>query len=257
MTNSDRSGQTRTTLAERDIDALLFTAEMYGVQLDQLAVILGVSVERARGIAARWRNLGLVESARLGPGPPWTWATRPGLGACGLRYTAVPPALSRLAHIRAVTAVRLALQATTAYRRAHAFWRGERRLRAGCRIGMRDHLPDGELHWPDEAPVSWAGECWAIEAELTRKTVTRTADIMRELLARTGDYGCPAAQAAEPGRPPRHARALYLCSPAALPTVARARDELGPLGTRIEIRDLPADAALPLAPRPRRHGSRP
>ncbi len=149
------------------MDALAFTAEMYGLQLDQLAAVLGVSVERARGVALRWRNLGLAESARLGPGPPWIWASRPGLGACGLRYTAVPPTLSRLAHIRAVTAVRLALQATTAYQRARAFWRSERRIRAGSRLGMRDHLPDGELHWPTEATLSWAGECWAIQAELT------------------------------------------------------------------------------------------
>ena len=70
MTSSDRQGQTLTALAGRDIDALVFTAEMYGVQLDQLAVVLGVSVERARGVASRWRNLGLAESARLGPGPP-------------------------------------------------------------------------------------------------------------------------------------------------------------------------------------------
>jgi hypothetical protein len=245
MTNSDRQGQTLPALAGCDIDALVFTAEMYGVQLDQLAAVLGVSAERARAVAARWRNLGLAESARLGPGPPWVWVTRPGLAACGLRYTAAPPALARLAHIRAVTAIRLALQATTAYQRARAFWRGERKLRTGGRIGLRDHLPDGELHWPDKAAVSWAGECWAIEAELTPKTVARTVEIMRELLFRTGDYACPAAQAAEPGRPPRHARALYLCSPAALATVARARDELGPLGARIEIRDLPATAALP------------
>ena len=72
---------------------------------------------------------------------------------------------------------------------------------------------------------------------------------MREVLARTGDYGCPGAQAAEPGQPPRHARALYLCAPAALPAVSQARDELGALGTRIEIRNLPASAALPLMPR--------
>ena len=254
MTNSDRQGKTLPALAGRDIDALVFTAEMYGVQLDQLAGVLGVSAERARAVAARWRNLGLIESARLGPGPPWVWATRPGLAACGLRYAAAPPALSRLAHIRAVAAVRLALQDTTAYQRSRAFWRGERRIRAGARIGVRDHPPDGELHWPDEAALSWAGECWAIEAELTRKTVARTTEIMRELLARTGDYGCPAAQAAVPGRPPRHARVLYLCSPAALPTVIRARGELGPLGARVEVRNLPADAALPLTPRPRGGG---
>jgi hypothetical protein len=233
------------TLSERDIKSLVFVAEMYGVQLDQLAALLGVPTERARAIASRWRELSYAETARLGPGPPWIWVTRQGLAACGLRYTAVPPALSRLAHIRAVTSVRLALQATAGYREARAYWRGERRLRAGCRPGLRDHVPDGEVHWPDEAGVSWAGECWAIEAELTRKTVARTAAIMTELLSRTGDYGSPAADAVVPGRPSRHARAIYLCSPAALPTVTRARAELGPLAGRIEIRDLPADARFP------------
>jgi hypothetical protein len=233
------------TLTAGDVDGLVFAAEMYGLQLDQLAVLLDVPAERARVIAGRWRKLGLAEMARLGPGPAWIWITRQGLAACGLHYTAIPPALSRLAHIRAVAAVRLALEATTGYQQAGAYWRGERRLHAGYRVGVRDHLPDGELHWPDTADAPWAGECWAIEAELTRKTVTRTAAIMRELLARTGDYGCPAADAAVPGRTARHARALYLCSPSALPTVTRAREELGPLAPRVEIRDLPPAAPFP------------
>lgn len=245
MTSGDRRGQSLMAPPGRDIEALMFTAEMYGVQLDHLAVVLGVSADQARGVAVRWRNLGLAESSRLGPGPPWVWATRPGLTACGLRYAAEPPPSSRLAHIRAVTAIRLALQDTAAYRRARACWRGERRMRAECRTGMHDHLPDGELHWPHQAASSWAGECWAIRAELTRKTVADTARTMWELLARTGDYGCSGAQAAEPGRPPRHARVLYLCSPAALPVVVQARDELGALGARIEVMKLPASAALP------------
>lgn len=233
------------SLTERDVDGLVLVAEMYGVQLDQLAAVLGGSPSRARVVAARWRSLGLADSSRLGPGAPWIWATRRGLAACGLRYTATPPALSRLAHIRAVTSVRLALEGTGAYRSAHAYWRGERRLRAGCRVGVRFHLPDGEVHWPDDADVPWSGECWAIEAELTRKTVARTAAIMHELLARTGDYGCAAGDAVAPGRPPRHVRAVYVCSPAALPTVTRARASLGPDANRIEIRDLPAQAAFP------------
>ncbi len=244
-------------LAARDIDGLLFVAEMYGVQLDQLATVLGVGEPRARAIAARWRAQGYVGSARLGPGRPWVWLTRGGLVACGLPYTATQPALSRLAHLRAVTAVRLALEPVSAYAAAGAFWRGERKLRAaaGGRVGRRDHMPDGEVHWPGGSgmarpAVAWAGECWAIEAELTAKTVSRTAAIMRELLARTGEYGCLAADSAVPGRPARHARVLYLCSPAALPTVARARDVLGGSGARIEIRGLPPDAAMaPAAPR--------
>ena len=87
--------------------------------------------------------------------------------------------------------------------------------------------------------VPWAGECWAIEAELTPKTARRTAAIMRELLTRTGDYGCPAAEVRGAG-PPRHARVLYLCSPAARATVARARAALGIAGRA--DRDPPAAA---------------
>jgi hypothetical protein len=238
-------------LTERDLRGLLFTAEMYGVQLDLLAGLLGLPAERARRVAARWRRLGYAESARLGPGLPWIWLTRRGLTACGLRYSAVPPALSRLAHLRAVAVVRLALESASGYRQAGAYWRSERRLRtrAGGRVGLREHFPDGEIHFPNGSDLPYAGECWAIEAELTRKTVARTTAIMRELLARTGDYGCPAAEAAVPGRPPRHDRALYLCSPAARPTVERAAAELGALAVRIEIRDLPPAAALgPEAP---------
>jgi hypothetical protein len=233
-------------LPGRDTAGLLFAAEMYGVQLDQLAAVLGVGEARARAVAARWRGQRHAESARLGPGGPWTWVTRTGLATCGLPYTAAPPALGRLAHIRAVSAVRLALEAAPGYVAGGGYWRSERRLRArmGGRVGLRQHIPDGEVHWPDGAPVPWAGECWAIEAELTPKTTTRTVAIMRELLARTGDYGCPAAEVTAAG-PPRHARVIYVCAPAARPTVARAREALGSPGARIEIRLLPPGAAMP------------
>jgi len=216
-------------LTERDIAALLFVADMYAVQLDQLAVVLGghpgPGPRRRPWLAAgRLRRIG-QDRAR----PALVLADRSGLSACGLPYRAASPALSRLAHLRAVTAVRLALEATPGYAAAGAFWRGERRLRAraGGRVGLREHIPDAEVHWPDGAPAGFAGECWAIEAELTPKTVARTAAIMHEILARTGDYGCPAGQAQVPGAPlaARPVR-LYLCSAAARPTVARARATL-------------------------------
>jgi hypothetical protein len=231
-------------LAVRNSAALLFAADMYGVQLDQLSALTG-GERSARAAAARWRQLGYAETARLGPGPAWLWVTKAGLAACGLKYSPARPALSRLAHIRAVAAARIALEATGGYQAAGAFWRCERRIRARHGIGVRQHLPDAEVHWPDEAGVAWAGECWAVEAELTPKTVARTVAIMREMLVRTGDYGCPAADAAVPGQPPRHTRVLYLCSPAALPTVRRARDAVGALSVRIEVRDLPPGALLP------------
>ena len=223
---------------------------MYGLQLDQLARLTG-GERSARAALARWRGLGYADSARLSTGPAWVWVTRAGLAACGRPYPGAQPPLSRLAHIRAVTATRLALEATSGYRQAAAFWRCERRLRSRHGVGLRQHLPDAEVHWPDGAagpdgtPVGWAGECWAVEAELSPKTVARTAAIMREILARTGDYGAPAAEALVPGRPPRHTRALYLCAPAATGTVLRARASLGPLAARVEVRDLPPDAPLP------------
>src|SRR5215472_4317320 len=237
-------------LSDQDSTALPFLADMYGLQVDQLAALLGLTSRQSRALVARWVSQKLAESGTLSPGPAWVWLTRAGLRAVGARYQAAAPALPRLAHLRAVVAVRLALESVSTYQNAGAHWRSERHLRArsGGRVGGRDHLPDAEVHWPDApspgpAP-SWAGECWAIEAELAPKTVARTAAIMREVLTRTGDYGCPAAQARVPGAPPRHARVVYLCSPAALGTVARARDVIGSLGARVEIRPLPTGAYL-------------
>lgn len=237
-------------VAGHDGTALPFVAEMYGVQVDQLAALLGLTARQAHALVSRWTGRNLAESATLGPGPPWIWLTRTGLRAVGARYLAAPPALSRLAHIRAVTAVRLAFEAVPGYRDGGAHWRSERHLRArlGGRVGAREHVPDAEVHWPDTPAAgpapAWAGECWAIEAEVTPKTVARTTAIMRELLTRTGDYGAPAAQARVPGQPSRHARAVYLCSPAAAGTVARARDAVGGPADRIEIRLLPDSAYL-------------
>ncbi|MHB1873301.1 MAG: hypothetical protein ACYCPF_00395 [Streptosporangiaceae bacterium] len=236
-----------------EAEALIFTGEMDGVQADQLAALLGLPPRRASAVIARWRATGWADAAILGPGPRWVWLTRAGLARAGLPYAARAPGLSRLAHLRAVAAVRLTLSAVPGYREAGAYWRSERRLRRrmGGTLGLREHVPDGEVHWPDGArwadgaPVPCAGECWAIEAELTPKTLARTTAIMREILARTGDYGCRAGQARVPGAAARHARALYLCSPAARPVVLRARDSLGPLAGRVEIRMLPPGAALP------------
>ena len=159
-------------MSEHDIAGLLFTADMYGVQLDQLAARLGMTEPRARALAARWRQRGYADTARLGPGSPWVWLTRAGLAACGLPYRAAPPALSRLAHLRAVTAVRLALEGTPEYTAAAAHWRSERRLRArmGSRVPLREHLPDGEVLWPDSADLTSTGQL--TQGQLTQGQLT-------------------------------------------------------------------------------------
>jgi hypothetical protein len=59
------------------------------------------------------------------------------------------PTLARVAHIRAVLAARLWLQAGPAWTKGHAWWHSERRLRAALRTGVGiGHLPDAEIHWP-------------------------------------------------------------------------------------------------------------
>src|SRR5580704_16031804 len=73
-------------LTGRDIRALVWCGDMYGIRADLLADLLGVSGDVVRQLHARWRRAGLAETARLGPGPVWCWLTRAGLEACGLPY---------------------------------------------------------------------------------------------------------------------------------------------------------------------------
>jgi hypothetical protein len=228
-------------LGERDIAGLLLCGEMYGAPYDLLAGFMGVRADRLRGIVARWRRAGYADTGRLGPGPAWCWLTRTGLSVTGLDYTASRPALGRLAHIRAVLAVRLSLQGSDAYQDGHGWWRSERRIRAaiGGRVGTGGHVPDAEVSWPDLPASPYPGECWAIEAELTPKPLTRTTAIMNGLLTRSADYQ-PGARS---GSEARYDRVVYLASPAARGVVGRAAAALpAGLGSRLTVRDLPPGA---------------
>jgi hypothetical protein len=130
-------------LGGRDVAGLLLCGEMYGAPYDLLAAFLGVRPDRLRGIVARWRHAGYAATGRLGPGPAWCWLTRPGLAVTGQRYAPAQPALARLAHIRAVLAIRLSLQDSPAFRDGRGWWRSERRIRAaaGGHVGG-GHVPD-------------------------------------------------------------------------------------------------------------------
>jgi hypothetical protein len=229
-------------LGGRDVAGLMLVGDMYGAPYDLLAGFLGVAPARLRGIVARWRHPGYVQTARLGPGPAWCWLTRLGLAVTGQRYAPARPALGRLAHIRAVLAVRLSLEDSAAFREGRGWWRSERRIRAaaGGKVGG-GHVPDAEVSWPEVDGSGNAGECWAIEVELTPKPLARTAAIMAGLLARTGDY-----QAVAPSGPgPRYHRVVYLASPAARSIVDRAAAaQPTAVRSRLVVRDLPEGAVL-------------
>ena len=154
--------------------------------------------------------------------------------ASGLRFPAGRPALGRLAHIRAVVAARLWLQASPAWQDGQAWWHSERRLRAALpAAGRREHVPDAEIHWPSLEGSPYAGQVWAIEAELTPKPAERTARIMAGLLS-----------------PLRYAQVIYLTAPAARAVVTRAGEELPPGDrARVVVRDLPPYAFTLESPR--------
>jgi len=212
---------------------------MYGAPYDLLAAALDVRPDRLRGIVARWRHAGYCTTGRLGPGPAWCWLTRAGLTVTGLGFTPSRPTLGRLAHIRAVLAVRLSLQASDAYQDGQAWWRSERRIRAAIGGRAVGHVPDAEVSWPDLPGSPYAGECWALEAELTPKPLARTAAIMATLAARTTDYYPDAS----PGPGPRYARVIYLAAPPARGVTDRAAASLPPpLRARVTVRDLPPGA---------------
>jgi hypothetical protein len=227
-------------ITDRDITGMTLCAEQYGAPYDLLAAALDVTVDRLRGIVLRWRHAGYATTGGLGRGPAWCWLTPDGMQLLGLPYPAREPAAGRLAHIRAVLATRLWFQAGQDYTSGQAWWRSERRIRAanGNQAGTT-HVPDAEVHWPSLDDAPYAGQIWAIEAELTPKPLPRTIAIMQDLLARPSDY------TTGPGADPeaRYGQIVYLTAPAAAPTVTRAIAALpAPLQTRMTAHDLPPGA---------------
>jgi hypothetical protein len=127
------------------------------------------------------------------------------MAATGRRYHAGPPALARLAHIRAVLAARLWLQSAPGYAEAQPWWHSERRIRAALPTSAgAPHVADAEIRWPDGPGRPHAGQVWAVEVELTAKTATRTARIMAGKPARAP---APDPRARRAGRRPSQAAA--------------------------------------------------
>jgi hypothetical protein len=119
----------------RDITDLMLTGDMYGAPYDLLATALGVKAARLRGITCRWRKAGLAETGRIGPGPAWCWLTPAGMRAAGMRFPARRPPLARLAHIRAVLASRLSLEASVEFGGGVVAQRAPSPLRCGRECG--------------------------------------------------------------------------------------------------------------------------
>ena len=243
-----RGGGGTRGLAVRDAGALVFAADMYGIQVDQLARLTG-GERSARAAAARWRELGYAETARLSRGAAWLWVTRAGLAACGLGYSPARPRSPgwRTSGRSPPLASRSRQPAATAGRALSGAASGG----SGPGTGRRAPAPagcGGALAGRGVRPgrcADWLG--WRVLGGRGRAHAEdgrpHHVDHARDPAPHRG-LRLPCRRGRRPGPSAPARAALYLCSPAALPTVLRARAELGPWSARIEVRDLPPDAPL-------------
>ena len=192
-------------LTARDGAALAWIGEQYAVRADVAAVVLGrlaqpsphlsrtsrprnsattVSHRTLRVQLDRWERAGLMLRERL-YGRTWLIPTAAGLAFAGLPYPPWRPAWSRLAHVHAVSVVRLALEAEHPELRER--WVSERAL--AWRRRQEDgawHLPDGavEVPAPPERP-SIVQALLAVEVELTPKSQANLAEVIKTLSGNT------------------------------------------------------------------------
>ncbi len=194
-----RAGRERPVLSTRDLFVLGWICEQYGVRADQLEVLLGCGPRTVQRLLARLRDAGLIGTRRLLVGESvWAIPTSKGLRAAGRGFGIWHPSLGGLAHVAAVSDVRLHIHG----RSPDSEWVCERVL-------AREREP-GE-HLPDALVITGGGQRVAIEAELTVKSQHRVRLILDELSGRfdTVLYFCAPApfrqlsRLAESGRWPK------------------------------------------------------
>ena len=159
-------------VSRHDLDTLGWVGEQYAVRVDQLAAFLDCAPRTVQRLLGRLREQRLVEVRRVLVGEPaWVIPTVKGLRASGLSFGAWRPTLGLLAHVAAVTDVRLHVQS----RSPESEWVCERVL-AREKRAPQEHLAD--------AVVLRDGRRIAVEVELTVKSKRRTNAIIDELIRR-------------------------------------------------------------------------
>ena len=154
----------------RDAVVLEVMAHQYGLPLDLLAPVLGVSASRASGVVSRWRRAGWVRSGRVDSGSTWVWPVRSrARELLGWEVSEWAPRPAVCGHVRAVAATRLHRVGLNSERwESERFWQHQVgwRHRRGERV---PHLPDGVEILPD-------GRRLLVEVELTAKSRSRYLD---------------------------------------------------------------------------------
>jgi hypothetical protein len=169
------AGQLR--CSERDLELLGIVGEQYALSLPQLARLMGRSLHAARWLRARWERAGWAQGRAVLVGQPvFVWLTRRGQRVAGSDYSLWRPNPGALAHLAAVTEVRL----WVAERHPRSEWVCERELAREAHLtgSAGQHRPDGV--------VVIDGRELPVEVELSHKRPARRERIMRELVARYG-----------------------------------------------------------------------
>jgi hypothetical protein len=171
------AGQSR--CSSRDLELLGLVGEQYALSLPQLARVMGRSGHAARWLRARWERAGWARGRAVLVGEPvFVWLTRRGQRIADSEYSLWRPNPGALAHIAAVTEVRLWVAA----RHPGAEWVCERELAREARLNGDGtngrHRPDGL--------VVIEGRELPVEVELSHKRPARRERLMRELVARYG-----------------------------------------------------------------------
>jgi hypothetical protein len=185
-------------VTDRDITALRFVAEQYGVRTDALAVLLArlspaparprpgadtwrpparLSDRRVRGWVERMEQAGYLSRRRV-LGHTWTTPTAAGMALAGLSFERWKFGGARdgeegwgLEHVHAITAVRFHLQPTPGDGR----WISERAIRRKWEgTGARVRRADGALRLSDNRIAG-------VEVELHRKKADRYDGIARDV----------------------------------------------------------------------------
>jgi hypothetical protein len=189
-TRRRRSDAGMVHLTARDGAALAWIGEQFGVRTDVAALVIANHSPRSAPLSRRtvrvqldrWERAGLVLRQRL-YGRSWVVPTAAGLAFAGLPYTPWRPSYGRLAHVHAVSVVRLALEAAA----PGLQWISERALeRERRQAGGTWHRPDAAVEVPappDRPQLQQA--LHAIEVELTPKSRPNLAEVFDTLTANT------------------------------------------------------------------------
>lgn len=163
-------------LGERDFYILTWIADQYAMRFDHVRQLLSdhaegqtkaelLAIPTVQGKISKWVKAGWAKYRRFwASGPGWVWVTKEGLSEIRqLDYRAVPPSVTRLAHIYAVNEVRFKTNWNT--------WTSERGLRSDREEGDTAPIPDALLTGKD-------GSEFAVEVEIS---VKKPADLQQKM----------------------------------------------------------------------------